>query len=486
MAISAPGIGSGLDINGIVSQLVALERQPITALQKAASTIQTQISAYGKVQSLLATLRDAAAALTRPTLWRQTTASSSDPSTLTASSSGGTAAAGSYGVQVDQLARSHSLASAAFAPDATVVGAGRLSIEVGRWAGEPPASFTPKAGSTTIDIDFTDPGTTLEQVRDAINASGAGVSAAIVRDVNGARLTLTARDSGTDSALRITASDGGDPPTALGGGLAAFTYAPDAGAAAMTQTQAPANALATINGLAIESSGNQLSGVLDGVSVTLLRPSTTAVAVNVVNDVEAQRKAVDDFVAAYNALNSFLGEQTRYDESTRTGAPLQGDSTAVGLRNRLRGLLGETGGASAVFARLGDIGLEFQRDGSIKADPKRLDEALANPGELGKLLGNVDPENPTQRGLAVRLRELADQLVDVEGPLTSRTEGLQGRLKRNRTDQERVEERVERVRARLLRQYQALDVRLGQLSGLSSYVGQQMTLLNSQFTSGKS
>ncbi len=477
MAISAPGIGSGLDINGIVSQLVAFERKPIATLQKTASTIQTQISAYGRLQGLLATLRDAAAALARPALWRQTTATSSDPAAVAVSGSGASGATGSFAVQVDQLARPQALASQAFAPGSEVVGAGRLTIQIGRWDGDPPSTFTPKAGTTAIDLDFTDPGTTLQQVRDRINAAGAGVTAAIVRDASGARLTLTARDSGVDQAVRIAATDGADPPSPLAGGLSAFAFAPDVGLAAMTQTQAAANALATVNGLAIESASNELAGVLDGTTLMLRRTTSAPVAVELASDGTAQRRAIDDFVAAYNAINTFLDEQTRYDAAAKKGATLQGDSTAVGLRSRLRAALGETSGASAVFDRLSEIGLEVQRGGAIRVDETRLASALASPGELGKLFASTADASTGNRGVALRLRELADRLSDSEGPLSSRSKGLQDRLRRTQTEQERIEERAERTRLRLLRQYQALDVRLGQLNGLSSYVGQQMTLL---------
>jgi flagellar hook-associated protein 2 len=247
MAISSTGIGSGIDVQSIVSQLVELERRPIKSLETAATFMQTQISAYGQIQSLTSTLSDAAGALSKATLWQKSSATSSDTSALTASTTG-TPAAGSYSVVASQLARAQSLASGSFASSSAVVGAGTLTIDVGTWAGDLSA-HTPKTGTTALTVTLTDPNTTLAQVRDAINAANGAVNAAIVQDASGARLTLTAKSTGLENALRVTAT----------GSLGALAYAPDVGANGLTQTQSAANALATVNGLAIESPSNTWS-----------------------------------------------------------------------------------------------------------------------------------------------------------------------------------------------------------------------------------
>jgi flagellar hook-associated protein 2 len=472
MAISSTGIGSGIDVQSIVSQLVELERRPIKSLETAATFMQTQISAYGQIQSLTSTLSDAAGALSKASLWQKSSATSSDTSAMTASTTG-TPAAGSYTVVASQLARAQSLASGSFASSTAVVGAGTLTIDVGTWAGDLSA-HTPKTGTTALTITLTDPNTTLAQVRDAINAANGAVNAAIVQDASGARLTLTSKSTGLENALRVTAT----------GSLGALAYAPDAGANGLTQTQSAANALATVNGLAIESPSNTLGSVLEGVSLTLLKASATPVSVTVAADSGSQRKALTEFVNAYNALNGFLATQTGFDEKSKVGGSLQGDSAAVGLRNQLRSMLRQSGGTSEVFDRLVQIGFDIQRDGSIKLDNAKLDAALARPAEMVKLFSEpADIGNPSRAGLGVRMKDLLGRLVGAEGPLTSRTEGLQARLKRNEKDQDRLEDRVGRVEARLLKQYQALDASMGQLNSLSTYMAQQLSMLNNQFKS---
>lgn len=472
--ITSPGIGSGLDVSSIVSQLVALERKPIEKLQDAASTIQTRISAYGKVQSLFSSLRDASAALGRSAQWQQTTATASDPTALSVSATGG-ASVGSYAVSVTSLARSQNLASTAFAAGSTVVGGGTLQIELGSWSGGN-AAFTPRTGNTPINVTVP-ANATLQQVRDAINGANAGVSAAIVTDASGARLTLRSRDTGLTSTMRITATDAnGDPLTS---GLGALAYNPPAGATAMSQTQSAANAAATINGLAVNSESNTLSGVLDGASITLLRETgATPVSVSVASDRTSMKTAIQTFVTAYNALNSYLAEQTKYDDSTKTAGALQGDSAALGMRNQLRGLLRGTSGASTVLPSLSNVGFNVQRDGSIVIDNKKLEAGLDQLPELARLFSNGDANVPANVGFGERFRVMIDQIVGSAGTLTTRNDGLKAALKRNQTDQDKLEDRVARVQERLLKQYNALDTQMGQLNSLSSYVTSQVAQWN--------
>ncbi len=111
-SISSAGIGSGLDVKSIISSLMAVESQPLQLLQDKASTVNTEISAVGQIQSLASALGDKAHALSSTSLWTQTTSSTADPSVVTADTSSGTAAAGDYSVSVQQLAQGQTVTSA--------------------------------------------------------------------------------------------------------------------------------------------------------------------------------------------------------------------------------------------------------------------------------------------------------------------------------------------------------------------------------------
>jgi flagellar hook-associated protein 2 len=477
MAISSTGIGSGLDVNSIVSQLVALERRPIVQLRSEASRLQTQVSAFGQLQSRLSALRDAAGRLTDTATWNMATASSSNPQAVGVSVNGA-AAPGSYSLRVDQLATGQAVATAAtFASPSATLGSGTLRIELGRFGA---GSEAEESGSTGVDIVIEPGANSLSAVRDRINAASAGVMASIVNDVSGSRLVIRSRETGAENAFRIQVLNDDDGNAADGAGLSALAYDPQ-GFSAMTRTLAASNARATIDGLAVESSGNTLNGVIPGLNLTLLRAGPDPVDVVVGQDTERLRKVVTDFADAYNSVVNLLREQMRFDATSKVAGPLQGDRTGSMLVGQLRGLLTANGGTSASFAALRDVGFDMTTDGTVKVNTGKLDAALARKDELQQLFAHREQADPSRNGVAQRFRTWVDGALGVDGALNTRTQGLQTRIRSNEQQQSRLEDRVARTEQRLLAQYTALDTRMGQLQGLSAYVTQQMTLLNNNF-----
>jgi flagellar hook-associated protein 2 len=405
----------------------------------------------------MTTLGDTSAALAKSSLWTQGTATSSDTTVLSATSTGSVSAA-EYNVQVNHLARAQTLYSEARQPT-DVLGAGSLTIQLVEDYGPPP---TYKAGTGAVTLDFTDPNTTLSQVRDRINGAGLGVAASLVTNADGTvRLSVTSKNTGTKDQIELVGT----------GGLGDFSYSPGNGVGGtMTQAQAAQNAQITVNGVPVESSSNEIKGAIDGVTLKLSKESADPVKVSSATDAAAQQKAVEDFVAAYNALNSYLRDQTKYDEATKKGATLQGDSTANGLRSQMRSLLHGTNGASSVYATLGSIGIKTSTDGTITLDSSKLKTALQQPEEVAKLFSSTDDLVAGNNGFGVRFSDLIDKLTRSDGLVSTRTAGLQSKLKRNQTDQEKMETRVAATQARLEKQYQALDTRMASLNSLASYV----------------
>ena len=211
---------------------------------------------------------------------------------------------------------------------------------------------------------------------------------------------------------------------------------------------------------------------MEGLDLNLLKVTTGAVQVTVGSDTSAMRKGISDFVSAFNEISKYLGTQTKYDDASKVAGALQGDRSAVGLQNRLRGLLQQTSTASTVYDRLGDLGLDLQRDGTIKVNNSKLDAALANPGELSLAFSTL------QSGFGQRFKALADSVLGTDGLLTTRSNGLRDSLSRNDKDQKRMEDRVARVKERLTRQYSALDTSLNSINGLGTFVQQQITNWN--------
>lgn len=472
--LSSPGIGSGLDINAIVSQLMALERRPLDLLQQANTKLDTQISAFGKLQSTMTTLRDAARRLTDAGSWTPTKVSSGNAAAVSASSTG-LAPPGSYSVSVTNLASAQTLVSNA-PLSAASIGDGTLTIELGTWgvdAGSGDPLLTPKAGSTPVTVTIAPGADSLGAVRDAINAAGAGVTASIVNDATGARLSLRSSTTGAENGFRISVSEGDSA------GLARLAYDPsDTGLVSqMDRPLAAGNANAFINGVPISSATNTLTDVIDGLTLTLSQQTTANVDLVVERDNAVIKKSVTDFANAYNELVKLLREQTRYDDASKKAGALQGDRSAVGLQSQLRTLIGSSTGASSVFGRLSDIGLVPQRDGTLLVEDGKLDSAMANLPEL-KAFFSQDADGTANDGFGVLMRSLGDTALSTEGILTTRPDGLKSRMERNTDGIERMELRLELVEKRLRDTYTRLDTNLANLSGLQNYVSQQITNWN--------
>ncbi len=474
-SITSIGIGSGLDIESMITQLIAVERAPVTKLQTQASSLQTQLSTYGKLQSGMAALRDAASALTRASTWGATSGASSDAASV-AVTTGSSTLPGSYSIEVQRLASVQSNATGVYASADALVGEGTLHIELGTWSADQ-SGFTPKAGSAAVDISVGPPAESLAQLRDKINASNSGVVASVLTDASGARLVLRSAATGEMNGFRIGVTDH-DGNNVDGMGLSALAFDPSAGILTMAQALAAANAAASLNGLPISSDSNTLSNVLDGLTLSLGKVTTAPVLIEAKSDTTSIRKALDGFVSAYNDLNKLLAEQTKYNAASKTAGALQGDSAAVSMRAQMRSLLGANSGASAMFSRLAEVGFDVQTDGSIKLDETKLANGLANLGEMRKLFSNSDLATPSDNGIAVRLRAMADQVLGIDGSISARTEGLRKRIELNEDRQEQLEDRLTLIEKRLRTQYTALDKQMASLNSLSSYVTQQIAALN--------
>jgi flagellar hook-associated protein 2 len=473
------GIGSNLNLNDMVTQLVALERAPLTQMQKQATSLQTQVSAFGKIQSLFSDLQSASNKLTDASQWNRTVASSSDSSAVTTSGGAG-AAAGNYSISVQRLAANQTVASGTALSAATdLVGAGTLTLRTGSWSDDR-STFTPgSAALIDIDVTATD---TLQSLRDKINASGGGVTATLVTDASGVRLSLRSSASGQDNGFQLTATDS-DGNHTDNSGLSRFAYDPEGGTNGLQFKQAGSNALAVVNGVDIESATNDLSGAIDGLTLKLSKVTTSPITLTVTRDSDSVTTAIKSFADAYNALATYISQQTKYDAGSKTGGPLQGDSAATSLQTQMRAILASASGASAAFPRLSDIGLQVTRDGTLSVDSSKLSSAVGKLDELKKAFANNDATTSANNGFARRYADLATRVLGVDGTLTTRTDGLRKLISKNSDDQDKLNDRVDRFQTRLVAQYTAMDANLAKLNALSSYVTQQLNALSASSSS---
>lgn len=461
--ISSPGIGSGLDIKSIVSQLVALEKRPLETLKVRAAEAQTKISVFGQIKSMVSTLADTVGKLTSVTGWNAVSASSSDSAFVTASAIGGTQPT-SFNVEVQGLAKAQASYSMALLPVGGAIGAGSIRLEIGQWSG---AVFAPGSGTPVdITISATD---TVSDVASKINGANAGVTATVLSDASGERLLLRGKNTGVEAGyqLSILSDADSDPGDALG--LSRLVVG-------STTNQAASNATATINGIAVSSATNTFSNSISGVTFTAVKETTGPVAITIAKDTSVVEKNIADFVKAYNEINGVLNEATKFDAGTKTGGLLQGDSTTLNLQNALRAAIQSVSTASPLFGTLSAIGISQLRGGDLELNSAKLGTAMQNMDDLRDLFRSTTPGSA--EGLAVRIKNLTTTLLASDGYFTRKDDSLKRSLESNSREQVRVNDRASKVEATLNRRYSALDAQMASLNALNTYMTQQITQWN--------
>ena len=495
--ISSLGIASGIDSNSIVSQLVALEKIPLTALQMQATVDNAQISAFATIQSQFSALADAANAMIPATAWEAKTASSSNTSiaTITADT---TANATSFSLDVDALAKGQSVSSGPI-PTGSAVGSGTLTIQLGSWtpaSGSTAASFAASTSqpAVTVTVGATD---SIATIANAINAANAGVVATDFNDGTSDRLMLTSASTGVASGYKITATDTNNVPITDGTGLSQLAFDPtqtgDAnsgayGMAASTNAVTYGqNASARINGVTVTSSSNTLTNNIPGVTINLLATSTTgfgtasqvnnSLSMAVSQDVTGVVANVSNFVTAYNTLATDLSSSTAYDPTTNTASLFQADGSILGLQSILQTMVGSISTGSSVYQRLSDVGIQVQTDGTLAINTTELSAAANNGSELEKLF-NTNTNNAGTEGVALKFGNFASGALVAGGLVATKAAALQAVLTLNTADQDSVNDKAAAVETRLKAQYSALDGQMASLNALSSYVSQQITTWN--------
>jgi flagellar hook-associated protein 2 len=450
--ISSPGLGSNLDVKSIVSQLVALEKKPLDNLKLQAATVQTKISAFGQIKSLVSTLSDTLGKLTSVTGWNAVTATSSNSTAVSVSAVGGTLPT-TFSVEVSALAKAKATASAAVLPVGGAIGQGTLTFA--RVSGTP----------VNIDVTATD---TISDVASKINGSSSDVTASILSDVSGERLLLRSKATGLVGGFTLSVADiDGNNADALG--LSRLVVG-------TTVTTAAADAAATINGIPVTSSTNAFTSSISGVTFNALQITTAPVEITINKDTSGVKKNIDDFVSAYNAINDILNEATKYDPATKGAGLLQGDSTALGLQNSLRNALQSVTTGSSVFTRLADVGITQQRGGNLSVDSTKLAAGLANTDELKNMFRSTG--GGAGDGIAVKIKAVTTSLLSSSGFFQTKDASLKLALAQNAKNQSQVNDHVTKFEANLNARYTALDAKMASLNAINAYVSQQVTTWN--------
>lgn len=384
-SISSLGIGSGLDLNSLIGKLMEAEKAPLKALDKKEIDFQAKLTAYGTLKGAFSSFQTAARGLSSPGKFNTAKASTADATVLSANASS-IAKPGSYAIEVSKLAQSHKLASAHFAEPSSSIGTGTLTIDFGTYDSDTD-NFSVNAEKTSKSITIDNSNNSLAGVRDTINAAGAGVTASIVNDGEGYRLVLSSNDSGAANSLRVMVDEGdsGHPEYSTDtSGLSQLAYDPTASAGSgknLGQTQPAQNAELTIDGIEISKPSNLIGDAITGVTLNLLKANVgSPTTLTVERDPAGVKTAVEDFVKAYNELAATMKDLGGYDFKTQKGGLLLGDTALRNMQNQARNILTQRleyadGGVQS----LSDIGVSFQRDGTLSLNSGKLDTVLADP-----------------------------------------------------------------------------------------------------------
>lgn len=477
MTISSVGVGSNLDLSSLLTQLQTAESQPLVALDATAKSYTSKLSAYGTVQSALGTLQAAAKKLADPALFQTVTGTPTVSGILSASSTDASSA-GNYNITVSQLAQAQSAIAAGQSSTTTAIGKGKITIDFGTITGGTLDAATGKYSGAGFTADATRPAksitidssnNTLSGIRDAINAADAGVTASIINDGSGTpfRLVLVSSQTGESSSMRISVA--GDAP------LQNLLNNDPAGTQNLQQTLAAQNAKLNVNGIAITSATNSVKEAIQGTTINLVQTGTTGLSMKA--NTTSVTSAINDFVKAYNSLQSTATSLTSYDADTKTAAALVGDSTLRNLQTRIRQALTapQSGGPNDMKV-LTEIGVSFQKDGTLAVDSTKLSKALdTNLEGVSKLFAS---DATSTAGYGKQISSIVDDLNKTGGSLKVATDGVTATIKQLDVQYAAMQTRVDATMDRYRTQFTALDVLVSSMNSTMNYLTQQFNAMN--------
>ncbi|WP_394694964.1 flagellar filament capping protein FliD [Pseudoxanthomonas japonensis] len=446
------GIGSGLDITGMVEQLVAADRKPAdNRLNRIESQAKFKLSAIGTVSSAFSTLDTALKALKAPTAFDVRTVKSGTDTVAGASVSSGTPN-GIYNVEVVELATANKWITNTPVTATQTFGAGQLTLTV---------------GGESLAIDIAE-GATLQDVRSAINdaARSKGVQASVLTSNDGQYLSVSADKTGAANGFTLAFTSGGSDLQSL--------------AASLQERVPAADAEVKIDGLTVTASTNKITEAVPGLTLDLKTKGTTTVTVS--TDSAAASKLIQDFVTAYNTAINAINASTKYNAESNEPSALTGDAQMRSASGQLRALMGDLlGGLAAQGLDAKTLGLQTKgyptSDGTLVFDSSKFTAALTADPEKIRTAFTGDT------AFAGRLQTAVGSYIGTDGAFTLRTNGLNAQIKDVTAQRTALDARMEAVGNRYKAQFVALDSMISQMNTTSSALAQQLASLTAQTSS---
>lgn len=446
--ISSSGIGSGLNVNQIVTALMDAEKGPLNSINKSIFTDNAQISAYGSISSQISTFQSSIAGLITSSTIKATTASSSSTGVLSVSNDG-TALAGEYKITNVTLASPQVITSnidtTAFTSINSSIGStGSISI----------------LGNTITPTTYTVAG-----IVEAINnANISGVSAT---------MTNLGTSATPDYQIRIINTSDTSAAVTLSGGN-------DFAGLAFTSADAVAGSV-TINGNTVTRSTNTINDLIPGLTINLVGTGNSTITV--AQDSSALSSKISSFVSALNTLDKSLKDISSYDATSKKGAALYGDSVINSLRREIRSIITSTLGVNATtsYNRLSQVGVNFKSDGTLSLDSTALNAAIsANFNKVAKLFSGTgnSSDSKTLQGFAYQLNTVLTTATGIDGLITNRKSSLQSEIRRLQAKADQEQLRLDNLQQMYKKQYTALDKTVSSLNSMASYLTNQFNAMS--------
>lgn len=494
--ISFSGLGSGLDTQAIVAQLVSIERIPIRTIEGRRGTEQRKLDLVGQLGDLVKKLQSKAENLSTPEEFYAYASSISDESVATVTTDSN-AQAGTHTLDVQRLA-----ATDRWAFDSNSTRDQNLASGANEQI-----SF--KVGTTDYSLTLDEDASSLDDIAGQIEEmAGDVVNASVVNTGTEAspafQLVLSSKVSGEEGRLTDIFSNVGQDPLATGEGLLINYAAPDGEGNSQSSNNITVgnDALAEIDGLLIRRSTNSFTEVIEGVTLDLQAMNESGpVTISIDADREAVRGRIDEFIGAYNEVMDFIDSQSTFTPSTDeddnggTTGLLFGDSIVGSVKRSIQSALFDIDIDTAIndttgYSTLNLIGIEQDREGRLSVDATVFDEKFAeNLPALMDLFadtdgfdnGGAEPNTPgynvdttADSGIMAKLIRGIDQMfgsqasgsssITIEGIFDLRKTAIQDSIKRYDSQIERREQRLAGYEERLVLQYARLEELMGGLN----------------------
>jgi flagellar hook-associated protein 2 len=463
-SISSLGIGSGLDLNGLLDKLTAAEQQRLTPYTTQQTSYNAKLTAYGTLKSSLEKFDNLSKDLAKPEFFNNTTASKHDQFNVTTTAK---SVPGNYSVEVRQLAQPQTLTTTADIKDQMeklgASGASDRSISI--TAGDPPKE---------VKIPLSDDQTSLVEMRDAINGAKAGVNATIMRvGDNEYQLAISSSTTGEKNTVKVEVNNDDQ----LG---AILNYDSASTSNSMKETVKGQDAEVTINGTAIKRSTNSIADALQGVTLDLKTTTKPGEPQNLVVTADKSGSAdkVKAWVDSYNSLLDTFNSLTKYTpvktgeaQNAKNGA-LLGDNTLRGIQSSIKSAL-SAAQDNPELKGLGNLGITTNtKTGKLELDSDKLKKALdEKPDQVANFFAGDGKES----GMATEIHNEIQNYIKAGGVIENSTKSINTNLDRLNTQITRVTESIQSAIDRYKQQFVQLDTMMSKLNGTSNYLTQQFT-----------